>query len=55
MDSVLWRFLDALGLDEEPLGIVYTRDRLASGISLTSLRVLRASAVEFIFQSSRTL
>jgi len=32
MNSVLWRFLDALGLDEEPMGMVYTSDKPASGL-----------------------
>ena len=30
--SVLWEFLDALGLDEEPLGMLYTDDKPLSGI-----------------------
>jgi uncharacterized protein (DUF169 family) len=46
MDSVLWRFLDALGLDEEPLGIVYTRDRPASGLCPTFQTPVTRSAEE---------
>jgi uncharacterized protein (DUF169 family) len=32
MNPVLWRFLDALGLDEEPMGMMYTSDKPASGL-----------------------
>ena len=32
MNAVLERFLDALGLDEEPLGMAYTNDQPEAGL-----------------------